>query len=1036
MVRNGVAANLLMLFIVAAGLVSTNGLVQEAFPALAFNAVEIMTAYPGAAPEEVEQAIVLRVEEQVRSLDDVRAVTAVAAEGRASVIVELQSGADVRRARDQVEAAIDRIQSFPAEAERPEVREMTNRQSVIRLVLYGDVPERALKELAYRVEDEVAALPAVSYVETNGVRPYEISIEPSLRSLQAYGLTVADVAAAVRRGSLDLSAGAIDTVDAQVRVRTTGQRDSRQEFEELVVLGRRDGTVVRLRDVADVREGFRSIDLIARYNGEPAAYVEVYRSASEQVLDVAAAVEAYIGERLIPTLPAGVAVAVWSNAAEIYEDRLGLLMENGLFGLMLVLVTLTLFLEIRVAAWVVVGIAVSFVGALTVARLAGVSINTTSLFGFILAIGIVVDDAIVVAEHTQAERRAGRPGPLAATRGARRVARPLVFAVLTTVAAFLPLLFVPGPIGSLVEGTALLLIAVLALSLIESLFILPNHLSHLPPPATPANRVERLVSAIQRQVDRALRWFVNTPLDLALRLSIVHPAVVIGAALGTLVLCVALVPAGVVGIVFLPSIENDVVTAALELPEGAPAQRTDAIARELEAAGLRAIDGLAADAGADRESLLAGINRTVGMRPVRYGGFVQESSMEPPPNRATIEFKLRRSDSRNTDAGAFAARWREEAAAIAGAASLAISLELLNLGSPVLVELTHPDTPRLASISAAVRDGLRELQGVYDVQSDHETGFPEIRIELRPEARTLGLTLEGLARQVRAAFFGVEAVRVRRGQEDVPVYVRLPAGERNSVADVKDYLIKLPAGAAVPLGRVAEWSVHTSAPSINRRDGRRIVTVSGNVDPAVITGAQASAALEETVLPKLAGAHPGLAYAFGGQQRERTESTGSLAGGFTLALLLIYALLAVPLRSYTKPLIVMAAIPLGVAGALLGHLAMGINLSSVSMWGILGVSGVVVNDSLMMIDFIDQRLQRGAAPAIAIVEGAKDRFRPIFLTSLTTFLGFAPLIFERSPQARVLVPLAVSMGFGLLFATATLMLVVPALSAVRPGGRR
>ena len=484
---------------------------------------------------------------------------------------------------------------------------------------------------------------------------------------------------------------------------------------------------------------------------------------------------------------------------------------------------------------------------------------------------------------------------------------------------------------------------------------------------------------------------------------------------------------------FLPAVNSDIVTAALELPEGSPAQRTDAAARELEAAGRRAIAGLAADAGVDDESLLVGINRSVGMRPARYGGFVLESSTAPSANRATVQVKLRAGGSTAVDAGDFAARWREEAAAVAGAESLAISPELLDMGAPILIELFHPEPALLGPISAAVVEGLRDLQGVYDVESDHATGFPELRIELRPEARTLGLMLEEVAWQVRAGFFGVEAVQVRRGREDVPVQVRLPAGGRDSIADVEDYPITLPGGSVVPLGQVAEVSLGASSPSIHRKDGRRIVTVSADVDTNVVTGPQAGAFLEESVLPELAATHPGFTYAFGGQQRERREVMAAVAGGFALALLLIYGLLAVPLGSYTRPLIIMAVIPLGFCGALLGHVAMGLTLGMVSLWGMLGVSGVVINDSLMMIDFIDRQENRGTAPAAAIVEGAKKRFRPIFLTTLTTFLGFAPLLFERSPQAQVLVPMAASVGFGLVFATATLMLVVPALVAV---GRR
>ena len=1032
MARNGVAANLLMFFMLAAGLASVNGLVQEGFPVLDFEAVEVLVAYPGATPDEVEESIVLKIEEQVAALDGVREVTAVAAEGLASVIVGLRSGADVGRAVDDVESAVNRIRTFPALAERPEVRRTSNRQSVIRLVLYGDVPERALKELGYRTEDEIAALPEVSHVETSGVRPYEVSIEAPLRRLRSLGLTLEDISAAVRGGALDLSAGRIETRDADVRVRTTGRSHTQQDFEDIVVLGRGDGTLVRLGDVAAVRDGFQDVDLIARYDGQRAAFVEVYRAAGEQVIAVAEAVEAYVEQSLKAALPAGVAVEVWYNDAEVYRARRDLLLGNGVLGFLLVLVALTLFLEIRTAGWVVVGMIVSFVGALAVALSLDVSINTTSLVAFILAVGIVVDDAIVVADHVHAERLRGGSGTAAAIRGTRRIARPLVFAVLTTVAAFMPLLFVPGAVGGLVRDIPTILICVLVFSLIESLLVLPRHLAHLPEPGEPAaNRVERFFSALQAGVDRRLNRFVEGPLDRGLRLTTRHPAPVIAGCIGAAVVSIALVPAGIVDLIFVPSVESDVVIARLEMPEGTPAALTDRTAREVEAAGLRAVETLSASRGGDAEPLLIGVGRAVGMEPHRYGGAAAaEASLRPPAHVATVEFKLLDSERRDVRTSAVVQAWRDEAAALTGAGSLTVSAELLDLGAPVLVELSHPDPGRLGPAVEALADHLRTLRGTFDVRSDLSAAVQEVRVELRPEARTLGLTLEGLARQVRSAFFGAEALRMQRGREDVAVYVRLPAADRDSIADVEGYLVRVPAGGAVPLSRVAEVSLASSPRSIPRRDGRRTVTVSADVDPTVTTGNEVNALLADAVLPGLAAAHPGLTYAFGGEQRLQAESVDSLLRGFALALLLIYALLAVPLRSYTRPLIIMAVIPLGVIGAILGHLVMGIALSASSIWGVLGLSGVAVNDSLMMVDFIDERRRRGAPPREAIVAGAKARFRPIFVTSLTTFLGFTPLIFERSVQAQILVPIAVSMGFGLVFATIVLMSMVPALMTV------
>lgn len=1032
MARNGVAANLLLFLIVAAGLVSLGGLEQEAFPVIAFDAVEVLVPYPGATPDEVEQSIAVRIEEAVGSLNGVREVASVAAEGVASVIVTLAGSTDVDRAADAIRSAVDRISTLPAGAERPRVRKMTNRQSVIRLVLYGDVPERALKELAYGLEDQLRALPEVSLVQTTGVRPYEISIETPQRRLRAHGLTIGDIADAVRAGALDLSAGSLETRETEVRVRTIGSRHDQQDFEEIVVLSRNDGTLVRLGDIAMVRDGFREVETITRHQGQPAALVDVYRSAGEKVLAIADAVETHVRDAVAPALPEGVAVAIWSNDAENYRSRLRLLLENGLLGLILVLAALALFIEIRLAVWVVVGMAVSFVGALAAALALGVSINTSTLFAFVLAVGIVVDDAIMAAEKIHAERRRGRPGVAAAIRGTRRIARPLVFAVLTTIAAFAPLLFVPGPIGKLVAPIPIILIAILLLSLIESLFILPNHLSHLPAPdSKPTNFAERFFSAINRQVERRMSRFVEGPLDRGLRFATLHPQVVIAGGAAAIVVAGALVPAGIVAVAFAPSAESDIVTARLETPEGTPARKTDEIAVLLEEAAYRASERLSAGRAGDAPPLVRAVHRAVGMAPRSYGGSPTAApGVSPPGHVAVVECKLLEGERRRIGANEFVQAWREEAGDVPGASSLTFSAELVDFGAAVHVELSHPGRDRLALIGQTVVDRLRRIEGVADVRSDHAEGVEEIGVRLLPRARSLGLTLEDLARQVRAAFFGEEAVRVQRSGEEVRVYARLPAAERDAVSDLGGFMVRIPSGSYVPFAAVASADPGSSATSIRRKDGRRVLAVTANVDPAAVAASQVIRELENAILPSLQDRDPDLAWSFGGQQQVQADSVGNLAAGFGLALFLIYALLAVPLRSWTRPLIIMAVIPFGVVGAILGHLIVGIGLTAASIWGILGLTGVVVNDSLMMVDFIAERLERAPSARAAIIDGAKARFRPIFLTSLTTFLGFAPLIFERSPQAQILIPTAVSLGFGLVITTGILMLLVPALWSV------
>ena len=1032
MASNRVAANLLMCAIVAFGLVSLTGLERQAWPTTAFYHVEVSMAYPGATPEEIEESIIVKIEDQVSGLDNVKAVKSVAAPGMASVRVQMDYDTDMARALDDIESAVNRIQTFPGDAERPLFWEMNNRQSMMRLIVYGDVAERSLKELANQIEEELKTLPSVSQVAVSGVRNYEISIEVPLHRLRALGLTLNDIADTIRRSSLDLSAGSINTRESQVRVRTLGQNYNQQDFEDIVLLSGRDGTVLRLGDIAEVRDGFQEADLIVRHQNRPAVFVEVYRADGEQVMDVAATVREHLANEVIPALPDGVGVTMWNDDSQIYEERVGLLLKNGILGLLLVLIALSLFLEIRLALWVVVGLVVSGIGTLAVMMVVGVAINTISLFSFVLAIGIIVDDAIVVAEHIQYERSRGTPGLTAAIRGVRRIKVPLTFAVLTSVVAFVPLLFIPGGVGEVWRALPIIMIAILLVSLIESVLILPNHLSHLPGPEwKPKNAFDRFFARIQGRVNALLNRFVQGPLDRALRFATDQPVVTIAGAVGMLVLSISLIPAGIVPTTLADEGEGDFATVILEMPDGTTAPRTYEAARELEAAGHRVIERLSRDMPEDAPRLLTGVTVTVGQGSRLEGGLNPSPTLNPQANIATIEFKLLSAQQRQISTGEVLQAWREEVGAPPYARGITFSGQVFDLGNPVEAVLTHPDPERLARIANSVVDGLRGVGGVYDIRSDHTPGVPEIQFELRPEARTLGLTLDELAGQARAAFFGAEAVRVQRGREEVRAYVRLPADERNAITDIEGYLIRTPNGAAVPVTSVAEMRSGMSAPAIRRKDGQRVVTVSADVDASVISGNEANDVLANSILADLTAAHPDLTYSFGGEQQQQLESLGALYRGFAIALIMIFALLAIPLRSYTKPFVIMAVIPFGFIGVILGHWVLGVALSAVSFMGIFGLSGVIVNDSLVMIDFIDQKLRDGTPARTAIVEGAKGRFRPIMLTSVTTFLGFTPLILERAIQAQFLVPFAASLGCGILLTTAIIMMVIPALYAIR-----
>ena len=1024
MAKNGVASNLLMLFMLVAGVFSYNTIVQEVFPENSLDTISVTVAYPGATPEEIEESIVRKVEEAVESIEGVKKITAVAAEGAGTVLVELQQGTSIDRALDDVKSEVDQIQTFPLEAEEPDIREVTTRQSVMRVAIFGEVPERTLKETAYQLEDAISALPEVSYVQTSAVREYQIFIDVPQDRLRALGLSLNDVARTVAAGSLDSPAGTIETASEEVRVRTVGQNYTQQDFENIVLVSGRDGTTLRIRDVADVQDGFEDADLITRFNGLPVAFVDVYRTSDERVLDVAAAAKTYLVEEFASQLPHGVSYAIWDDDSRMFNDRLGLLLRNGALGLILVITALALFLDIRLALWTAAGIGVTFVGAMFVVEQFGSSLNQFSLFGFILALGLVVDDAVIVGENIYAERERGRSGVGAAIAGAQRVRIPVIFAVATTIASFSTIFAVEGVIGKIFADIPLVVIAVLGLSLVQCLLILPFHLSHLPAAGTHTkNHILRAFERVQRGFDVRFQQFVEGPLDRTLRFAVAMPYFILACGVALLIVMFAMVPGGLIKFAFFPEIEADAVTATLEMPAGTKVERTAEVVERIEAAGQRAIDRFS-DTETGEAPFIEATYTTVGLTTARVGPLGQNQTIQS--NLGNVRYNLVSAEDRDISAVQIEEAWREELGAVPEARSLSISSSLLSVGDAVNVKLSHPDEAVLEQAASRLISALASVTGTFDIQTDQDEGMQEIELRLKPSARTLGITLQDLAAQVRAAFFGAEAVRVQRGREDVRVYVRLPEQERDSIADVERYRVRVP-GGQVALGTLAEVSF-SEAPSVIRREaGRRITTVTADVDLDVVTGQEVAGLLASDFMPRLKADFPDLQYDFGGEQEEQQESFGSLGGAFLLALLCIYALLAIPFRSYVQPLVIMAAIPFGMIGALLGHLLLGISIGILSLFGIIALSGVVINGSLVLIDFLNENLANGMARKEAVVEAAKSRFRPIILTALTTFLGVAPITFETSMQAQFLVPMAASLGFGVLFGTILLQLMIPAL---------
>ncbi len=1025
MARHPVAANLLMLLIVFAGLVNMLTTKQEVFPEINFDVIEVRVVYQGATPDEIEESIVQRIEEQIQGIDGIDRLTGVAAEGVGVVRAELARGTQTARKLDEIRSAVDRITTFPEQAERPEVREIVNRQRVMELAVYGDAGEATLRELAFRIKDELSATPGISLAEVARVRSYEVSIEVGNDILRAYGVTLQDLATTVRRSSLDLPGGEIKAGAESILLRTKGRNYNRRDFENIVVAASPSGAGVRLGDIARIDDGFRDEDLVMRYNGLPAAFVQVFRVGDEKVLDVVGRVQDYLDGSLRPNLPPGLSVAVWRNDATEFNNRRDLLVKNGLIGLTLVMAALALFLDLRLAFWVSVGIFVSFVGAFAVMPLVGLSINMMSLFGFILAIGIVVDDAIVTGENIYSENERGRDQMDAAVAGAQRVALPVALAVSTTIAAFVPLLFVPGNIGKFLFQIPAVVILVLVISVLEAMLILPHHLARLRVVGhTPRTRIGARVADLRHAMDRQLKRFVEGPLDRALRFATLHYGVVIAAAISILLLTLGVISGGYVKFSFFPIVEGRFVTASLELPQGATVEATLRAAQEVERAGRAAARATPDPSG---EDLINAVFLTVGRQEATGPGAAGALGILE-GHKASVVIELLDPEIRTVTSHEFERRWREATGPLPGVQKLSFASNVINLGSAVQVQLTARTPEGLAQAAAEVQDELRRIDGVTDVRDDREPGKREVQFRLKPYARTLGVTLENLAQQVRAAYFGAEALRVQRGRDEVRVYVRLPESERSSLTDLNRYRIRTPAGGFVPLHELAEISLAYGTSTLIRIDGRRVTTVLAEVDSAVVTGAQVNARIVSEVLPRLQNEIPGLSYTMGGEQREQQQALPAMARNFGLAVFCMYALLALAFHSYVQPAIVIASIPFGLVGATIGHLLLGLSFGLTSLFGVVGLAGIIVNGSLVLIDFANEERSRGKSARDAMIDAAKSRFRPILLTATTTFLGIFPLIIERSIQAQFLIPLAVSIGVGVLLGTALLMLLTPALA--------
>jgi multidrug efflux pump subunit AcrB len=1037
---NSVAANMLMALIVAIGVVSLGRVNVEVLPELDPRLVSISVPYPGASPAEVEESICTRIEEAVWDVDGIEEINSTASENAGTVLVEVRTDADARIVLDDIKVRVDAIDTFPEEAEEPIVKEIVVRKKVIEVAIAADADEWSLRLLAEEVRDELLALDGLSQVELVNARPYELAVELSEDRLRRYGLSFDEVASALRRSSLNLPGGAVRAADGEILLRSSAQAYDGIDFEELVVRTDADGSRVLLRDVANVVDGFRETDQASRFDGRPSIQLRVFRVGDQSALTVAETVKAYV-ERKSASLPEVFTLTTWGDESKILRSRLETLMRNGLQGLVLVFVILALFLRFRLAFWVALGIPVCFVGTLAVMPALDTSVNMISLFAFILVMGIVVDDAIVVAESVHTHQSKLKEGRVGARRGALEIAQPVMFAVSTTILAFLPMAFMDGAMSRLWFMIPAVVIPTLVFSLVESLLILPAHLSHTP-------RLVEWLSTVppfswwtrfQARFSQGLETFALKRYAPILRTALRWRFATLAVAVGLMAMTFGVISNGMLNFNFMPNIEGDNVAAQIKLPPGTPIERTAEVTQVVEDAAAQLQEELrGTDAKVGDSDLIQHYFTALGSQPYRANSQSNDGlggASIGGAHLAEVTLQLVPSETRETSATVLEQRWRELVEPnLPPDAEVEFSAALTGADKDVQVRLRAPSTETLIAASKDLKDTLASYSGVFGIRDSYEEGKREIDLDLEPAGEQLGLRQADVARQVRQAFYGEEVQRMQRGRDDVRVMLRFPAAERRELSELERMRVRTADGAEVPLGDVATASLSRGYASIDRSNRQRSLVVEADIDTQVQNKEALRRELEETILPGLEARHAGLVTGFSGTEKERSDSLAQLGRYYLIALLGIFALMAIPFRSYVQPLLVMSAIPFGIVGAIGGHLVTGHDLSMLSILGIIALSGVVVNDSLVLVDFVNRELRAGAGLLDAVMAAGVARFRAVILTSVTTFAGLTPLMLERSVQAQFMVPMAVSLAFGVMFATAITLLLVPCLFAlfVRP----
>ena len=1028
-VNNSVAANLIMAFIIISGTLTIPLLKMEVFPEISVDIVNVTAIYPGASPSDVENAICIRIEERLQGLDGISRITSSASENVGSVNIELLPGQDVSEMLDEIKAQVETIDTFPENVERPTCRQFAGSNPVVTIAVDGDIGEKGLIDLTAEVKDEIDALPEITFSKFVAKKDKELVIEISESTLRKYNLSFYQVSEAVQNWSVNIPSGSIKTQDGEILIRSNSQGYEINDFSSIPIITGRNGAIVYLGDICEIKDGFvDSYDLEILFNGSSANLLTVFRVGNQNAIKVSEAVKRYVKEKNA-LLPEGVNVTAWDDEAFLLRGRIDTMTKNAGYGLFLVIVVLALFLKPRLAFWVSLGIPISFMGGFWLMPLMDLSINMLSLFTFILVLGIVVDDAIIVGENVALFRERGMDPKEAAVQATLQVSKPVFFAVLTTMATFSPMLAVDGEIGEIWRIFPLITIMVLFWSLFESLTILPAHLAHSSD-ADPKNSTIRFLSdrwgAFQGILIRRLSHVVDNYYRPFLSKAINRPFTSLSIAAGIFIVTIGVIAGGVIKFTFFPPVEADLAIGAIEYPSGTPIEITrqgylelERTARELEDQLEKEFPGKAA---------IKNRLSTIGWQPMRSKtsrGPGNLNALYAGPNVAEVALELIPGEDRLISTEEVARRWRKLMPVIPGVKDVLFFSSLFSAGDPVNIQLSSKYMDDLLAAKDELKTKLVQYPGVFDVKDNYNVGKEEISINLLPAATNYGVTMMMVASQVRQAFYGMEVQSIQRGRDEVKIMVRYPESDRKSISDLEKMMINTPTGSTIPVRQIARLEIGQGLASIQRKDRKRSINVTADVDLSVTTGNEVIASITTSILPQILQKYNSLSYGLEGEQQEQGDNLKSIGKNFIIAMIVVYMLLAIPFKSYFQPLVVMSSIPFGLTGAVIGHLLLGMNFSVLSLMGIVALTGVVVNDSLVMVDFINRYRSDGHSIKDAVLEAGPRRFRPIFLTSLTTFAGLAPLLFEKSAQAQFMIPMAVSLAFGVVFATGITLLLVP-----------